>query len=209
VAGLGSQFRGSLFVRFVTLLFNSCPVPALSRQSISRFTPRTTHLPRRSASPAFGFVIRHSDWPLRLGVCHLAFGIRHSISALCFRNFSFSHSTTPPLQTFPKMTNLNMNTGDFLSAVDHAARSSDRWLFLAAFLLLLTFCAVVIWWLVKQLQGVIADHNAQREAYHGALSDMIKTQNEMALKLAICIDRNTAALEKCTFELQRIQKSTT
>jgi hypothetical protein len=97
VAGLGSQFRGSLFVRFVTLLFNSCPVPALSRQSISRFTPRTTHLPRRSASPAFGFVIRHSDWPLRLGVCHLAFGIRHSISALCFRNFSFSHSTTPPL----------------------------------------------------------------------------------------------------------------
>jgi len=107
------------------------------------------------------------------------------------------------------MTNLNMNADQFLRTVDHAAGMNDRWLFLAAFLLLLTFCAVVIWWLVKQLQAVIADHNAQREAYHGALSEMIKSQNEMALKLAICIDRNTAALDKCTFELQRIQKSTT
>ena len=103
------------------------------------------------------------------------------------------------------MTNLTVNTETFLNAVDHAARSSDRWLFLAAFFLLLIFYAVVIWWLVKQLQAVIADHNAQRETYHGALSEMIKGQNEMALKLAICIDRNTAALDKCTFELQRIQ----
>jgi len=37
------------------------------------------------------------------------------------------------------MTNLTVNTDTFLTAVDHAARSSDRWLFLAAFLLLLTF----------------------------------------------------------------------
>src|SRR6476620_10995979 len=105
------------------------------------------------------------------------------------------------------MTNMNLTPDQFLTAVDHAARSSDRWLFLAAFLLLLTFCAVVIWWLVKQLQGVIADHKALREAHHGALAEIIKGQNEMALKLAVCIDRNTQALDKCTFELQRIQKS--
>src|SRR5258707_4521108 len=103
------------------------------------------------------------------------------------------------------MINMNLNPEQFLRTVDHAAGMDDRWLFLAAFLLLLTFCAVVIWWLVKQLQGVIADHKALRDAHHGALSEIIKAQNEMALKLAICIDRNTAALDKCTFELQRIQ----
>ena len=31
----------------------------------------------------------------------------------------------------------NMNTGEFLRAVDHAAGMNDRWLFLAAFCLLL------------------------------------------------------------------------
>ena len=104
------------------------------------------------------------------------------------------------------MTNMNLSSDQFLRTVDHAAGMNDRWLFLAAFLLLLTFCAVVIWWLVKQLQGVIADHNALREAHYGTLSEIIKGQNEMAVKLAMCIDRNTAALEKCTFELQRLQK---
>jgi len=58
------------------------------------------------------------------------------------------------------------------------------------------FAPWLSWWLVKQLQAVIADHNAQRENLPGALSEMIKGQNEMALKLAICIDRNTAALEE-------------
>ena len=54
----------------------------------------------------------------------------------------------------------NMNTADFLNAVDHAAGMNDRWLFLAAFCLLLLVCGVVIYWLVKQLQAVIADHKA-------------------------------------------------
>ena len=45
----------------------------------------------------------------------------------------------------------NMNTADFLRVVDHAAGMNDRWLFLAAFCLLLLLCGVVIHWLVKQL----------------------------------------------------------
>ena len=100
----------------------------------------------------------------------------------------------------------NMYTTDFLKAVDHAAGMNDRWLFLAALLLLLVFCGATIYWLVRQLQTVIAESKASQEAHHNALADMVKTQNEMSLKLAVCIDRNTAALEKCTFELQRIQE---
>jgi len=38
----------------------------------------------------------------------------------------------------------NMNTTEFLKAVDHAASMNDRWLFLAAFLLLLVLCGAVI-----------------------------------------------------------------
>ena len=101
-----------------------------------------------------------------------------------------------------------MNTADFLNAVDHAAGMNDRWLFLAAFCLLLLLCGVVIYWLVKQLQAVIADHKQLRNEHHAALAQIIASQNETALKLAICLDRNTAALQECSFQLRRFQERT-
>jgi hypothetical protein len=99
-----------------------------------------------------------------------------------------------------------MNTKDFIQAVDHAAGMNDRWLFLAAFCLLLIGCGVVIYWLVRQLQIVIADHKELREAHHEALAQIIEKQNETALKLAVCIDRNSEALRECAFELRRFQE---
>ena len=99
-----------------------------------------------------------------------------------------------------------MNPTEFLKTVDHAAAMNDRWLFLAAFCLLLTVCGLVIRWLVKQLQAVIADHKALREAHHTALERVLNTQNETALRLAVCIDRNTAAMQECSFELRRFQE---
>ena len=100
----------------------------------------------------------------------------------------------------------NMTTTDFMRVVDHAAGMNDRWLFLAAFCLLLLLCGLVIYWLVKQLQAVIADHKQLRDEHHGALTQIINTQNETALKLAVCIDRNTAALADCSLELRRIRE---
>ena len=100
----------------------------------------------------------------------------------------------------------NMNTTDFLKVVDHAVGMNDRWLFLAAFCLLLLLCGVVIYWLVKQLQAVIADHKHLREEHHGALTQIINTQNETALKLAVSLDRNTAAMQDCAQELRRIRE---
>jgi hypothetical protein len=99
-----------------------------------------------------------------------------------------------------------VNTSEFLKTVDHAAAMDDRWLFLAAFCLLLLLCGVVIYWLVKQLQIIIADHKDLREAHHTALEKIINAQNETALKLAVCIDRNTAAMQDCSFELRRFQE---
>ena len=102
--------------------------------------------------------------------------------------------------------NTNMNTTEFLKAVDHAAAMNDRWLFLAAFCLLLLGCGVVIYWLVRQLQIVIADHKELRQAHHTALAQIIEKQNETAMKLAVCIDRNSEALRECAFELRRFQE---
>ena len=102
--------------------------------------------------------------------------------------------------------NTNMSANEFLAAVDHAAGMNDRWLFLAAFCLLLVGCGVVIYWLVRQLQIVIADHKELREAHHSALAQIIEKQNETSLKLAVCLDRNSEALRECAFELRRFQE---
>src|SRR3974390_2946226 len=100
----------------------------------------------------------------------------------------------------------NVNTADFLNAVDHAARMNDRWLFLAAFCLLLVGGGMVIYWLVRQLQNVIQDHKELRNEHHAALATIIEKQNETALKLAVCLDRNSEALSECAFELRRFQE---
>ena len=102
--------------------------------------------------------------------------------------------------------NTNMSPNEFIQAVDHAASMNDRWLFLAAFCLLLIGGGVVIYWLVRQLQGVIADHKELRAEHHAALTEIIATQNDTALKLAVCLDRNTSALQECAFELRRFQE---
>jgi hypothetical protein len=101
----------------------------------------------------------------------------------------------------------NMNANEFLKTVDHAAAMNDRWLFLAAFCLLLVLCGVIIRWLVKHLESVMADHKTARDAQQGALEKVIHTQNDTALKLAVCIDRNTEALKDCSFELRRFQEA--
>ena len=100
----------------------------------------------------------------------------------------------------------NMNANEFIRAVDHVAGMNDRWLFLAAFCLLLLLCGAVIYWLVRQLQAVIADHKELRETHHNALAQIIEKQNETSLKLAVCIDRNSEALRECAFELRRFQE---
>jgi predicted PurR-regulated permease PerM len=100
----------------------------------------------------------------------------------------------------------NMSPNDFLKAVDHAAGMNDRWLFLAAFCLLIIGCGTVIYWLVRQLQSVIQDHKELRNEHNTALTQIIEKQNETSLKLAVCIDRNTEALRECSFELRRFQE---
>ena len=99
----------------------------------------------------------------------------------------------------------NVTSTEFLRVVDHAAAMNDRWLFLAVLCLLLLGCGAVIYWLVRQLQAVLASHKAARDAHQVTLMQIIATQNETALKLAVCIDRNTAAMQECTDQLRRFR----
>ncbi len=101
---------------------------------------------------------------------------------------------------------MNVSANEFLKAVDHAAMMNDRWLFLAAFCLLLLMCAAIIYWLVRHLDGVVSQNKVVGDAHTAALEKIINTQNEMAIKLAVCIDRNSAALQECSFELRRFQE---
>jgi len=101
-----------------------------------------------------------------------------------------------------------MNMNEFMKAVDHAAGMNDRWLFLAAFCLLLLVCGAVIYWLVRHLQAVISDNKSSSDAHKVTMEKIINTQNETALKLAVCIDRNTAALQDCSYELRRFKEQT-
>jgi len=101
----------------------------------------------------------------------------------------------------------NINASEFLKAIDHAASMNDRWLFLAAFCLLLVLCGAVIYWLVRHLQSLVTENKSASDAHKAALEKIINTQNETALKLAVCIDRNTAAHAEVNYQLRRFQEA--
>ena len=99
----------------------------------------------------------------------------------------------------------NMNAIEFLKIVDHAAAMSDRWLFLAAFCLLLILCGIAIRWLAKEVQSLAMQHKILSEKHCAALETITKNQNEIVLKLVACLDHNNAALQECRVELRRIR----
>lgn len=73
--------------------------------------------------------------------------------------------------------------------IDELANKSDRWLFIAALILLLGFGAVVVKWLLAQL-------DKQREANQLATDKLIThLQNESSAARA-SLDKNTIALER-------------
>ena len=58
--------------------------------------------------------------------------------------------------------------------VDKAAQAGDRWLFIAALVLLLSFAGIVIKWLVKSLEAKDALHSNERKALSDSVADIIR-----------------------------------
>jgi len=101
---------------------------------------------------------------------------------------------------------MNMNAAEFLKTVDHVAAMSDRWLFLAAFCLLLILCGIAIRWLAKELQRLAAEHRVVSEKQCAVLESITKNQNELVLKLIACLDRSNSASQKYSIERRRFRK---
>jgi hypothetical protein len=96
----------------------------------------------------------------------------------------------------------NMNTADFLQAVDHAAGMNDRWMFVASLVVFGVFAAFVMRYFVRQHERLIDDHKQARDTYQESLRSMVAEQSAANAKLIACLDSNTRVLEECRDELR-------
>ena len=105
----------------------------------------------------------------------------------------------------------NMNSNEFLRAVDHAARMDDRWLFIASQAVLGLFAVGVMRYFVRQHERLISDHVAARESYQTSLRGIVAEQSATNARLVVCLDNNTRVLEECRDELRdaRLERSRT
>ena len=105
----------------------------------------------------------------------------------------------------------NMNTTEFLKAVDHAAGMNDRWLFIASLVVIGIFAAGVMRYFVRQHERLMEDHRQARDSYQASLRGMVTEQSEANQKLIVCLDNNSRVMEECRDELRlsRIERSKT
>jgi hypothetical protein len=105
----------------------------------------------------------------------------------------------------------NMNTTEFLKAVDHAAGMNDRWLFIASLVVIGIFAAGVMRYFVRQHERLIADHRQARHTYQKSLRGVVAEQSAANAKLVVCLENNTRVLEECRDELRnaRIERRKT
>ena len=99
----------------------------------------------------------------------------------------------------------NMNTGEFLRGVDHAAAMNDRWLFVASLVVFGVFAWFVMRYFVQQHERLIEDHKQARDSYQESLRGVVAEQSGANAKLIICLDNNTKVLEECRDELRSVR----
>ncbi len=105
----------------------------------------------------------------------------------------------------------NMNAGDFLRLVDHAAGMNDRWLFVASLVVFGIFAGFVMRYFVRQHERLIDDHKQARDTYQESLRSMVAEQSAANQKLITCLESNTRVLEECRDELRhaRLERNRT
>ena len=101
----------------------------------------------------------------------------------------------------------NMNTGDWVRIVDHAAAMNDRWMFVASLVVIGTFGIWVVRYFVSQHERLLADHKVARESYQESLRGVVAEQSATNAKLVICLENNTKVLRACRDQLQRVRNN--
>lgn len=88
-----------------------------------------------------------------------------------------------------------------IQAIDHAARQSDRWLFIGTLFLLGVFALFVARYFLKQYNRLVDDHAKARETYQVSLRSIVQDQHSLTEKLAVTLDRNSCVLQEVEREL--------
>ena len=86
---------------------------------------------------------------------------------------------------------------DIINAADHAARQTDRWLFLTSLIVMGVCAMAVARFFVKQYLRLTEEHRSDQEKYQSSLLTINAQSNETAKILAVSIDRNSEALKDC------------
>ena len=87
----------------------------------------------------------------------------------------------------------NVNTSEFLRAVDHAAGMNDRWMFVASLVTFGLFATFVMRYFVRQHERLIDDHKQARDTYQNSLRSMVAEQSAANQKLITTNDLPTHA----------------
>ena len=96
----------------------------------------------------------------------------------------------------------NNLVSDYLRVVDYAAAKNDRWLFIAALVVLGVFVWFVLRSFMRQHERLISDHKKARNAYQNSLRNLVSEQSAANQKLIACVDNNTKVLQDCRDELR-------
>lgn len=92
---------------------------------------------------------------------------------------------------------------ELLKVVDVASRQSDRWLFLAALIVLMVFTYFVIRWLVSELGRSRESYQIELDKHRIEMTRMLNEQSALSVNLKVSLDRNTDALRVNNALLER------
>lgn len=109
---------------------------------------------------------------------------------------------------------------DFINSVNQAEKASDRWLFLAAFIIILIFCSLVIRYLVKDRETARTEHSVQLKDAYGqaetsrkehamALKEMYGEQTKLSAQLLVALQENNLLIARMEKLLERLESHKT
>ena len=94
--------------------------------------------------------------------------------------------------------------------IDHAARQSDRYLFIATLCLLGLFAWFVMRYFLKQYEALISDHKEARATYHTSLQNIVSQQDDTTRTVVAALTKtdevirqNTECMRECTAAINR------
>ena len=117
------------------------------------------------------------------------------------RRFIATAHRYDPNQVMTNMPEISQVT----RTADYAAAQSDRWLFIAALIVLGIVVAYVARYFVKQYEGLVTDFRQDRHKYEETLLRLTQEQGAMTKDLAVVLDRNTKVMEACNEELRMLR----